>query len=252
MPQLTQSGFFITFEGIDGIGKTKQLQMLKHDLVDKINRPMYVTKEPGDNNHGSSLGPGVRSLVFKDPGSINLTPGVVDLLFLADHLQNTADIKQALSKDSIVLSDRYADSQFAYCSVLNRRAQQWATDLYKELYGPIPDLIILFVAYDLFGVSNNNPDDISWVLDRAKNRVGSEAGKQDGKSWSFVEDQFHIQNAYLKNMKERTNQGLDVLLVNVSPTSSPETIHDIIFTKVYKELRDRRLLKDGEERTSCI
>lgn len=201
-------GLFITFEGIDGCGKSTQLYMLGEYLKQK-GYGTYVTKEPGDANYGSNVGPGVRSILFKDPGLKSVAPGVADLLFLSDHVQNSSDIKEALRDGKVVLSDRYADSQFAYSASPTKQAPEWANRYFKEQYGPIPDITLLFVVRGIeLPRAQGGKEDIAWTFERANARRGAEAGKQAAKAWNDIEEQRKIQDAYIKllSRKLRTRQ----------------------------------------------
>jgi dTMP kinase len=217
------NGFFITIEGIDGIGKSTQIKLLIEEL--RKQHTVYFTKEPGDAEVGSSLGAGVRELLFKKPGTANLAPGVGDLLFLSDHLQNIYELKKHLAKGEIVVSDRYADSQFAYASHPSKRAPAWAMKLWDEQFGLLPDLTILMVARGPRHLTNPpGPEDISWSLQRANARKGKEAGKQDGKAWNDVHAQQVIQEAYLQALrgKPRTK------IVDVWDDNTIECVQDKI------------------------
>jgi dTMP kinase len=138
-------GFFISFESIDGLGKTTQAKKLVENL-DQSGYDVLLTKEPGDRNTGSNVGAGVRNLVFKDPTTLKMRPGVADLLFLADHIQTAGDIEEAVNAGKIVVSDRYADSQWAYNASTTKNCPQWVMDLFGQQYGIIPDMTVLLVA----------------------------------------------------------------------------------------------------------
>lgn len=216
------SGYFISVEGVDGCGKSTQIQL----LVDELHKsyPVYFTKEPGDSRAGSSVGVGIREILFKNPGTEKLAPGVGDLLFLADHIQNVYDIRKALSEGKIVVSDRYADSQFAYAASPSKKAPAWANRLFAEHYGVIPDLTILLVARGPHDLDNQGLEDIGWALARANARRGAEAGKQDGKAWNDIEAQRTIQDAYLTGLvnKPRTR------IIDIWETSTVQDIQQKI------------------------
>jgi dTMP kinase len=224
-------GLFISFEGIDGTGKSTQVKLLAKHL-ESLGHALYITKEPGDAKSGSGVGIGVRSLLFGTPGTKNLGPGVGDLLFLADHLQNTHDIRAALQKGKIVLCDRYADSQFAYSASATKKAPKWANILFAEHFGPTPDMTVLFVVRGEIDYKHSNFEDISWALTRANARRGDEAGKQDGKAWNDVEEQRKIQDAYRFNLRPQNR----TFLMNIWEHTTPEIIHDQILTEVLHRL----------------
>jgi dTMP kinase len=200
-----RKGLFITFESIDGLGKTTQVELLTKRLVD-LGDDLYITKEPGDAKAGSNLGGGIRQIVFGYPSTKNLRPGVADLLFLADHVQNAGDVADALAQGKTVISDRYADSQFAYAASQSKQAPPWALDLYAQHFGVVPDITLLLVArgerYRTFDPEYPQMpfEEIGWALKRANARRGVEAGKQDGKAWNDVDQQRKIQNAYIRNL----------------------------------------------------
>ena len=101
-------GKFITFEGIDGSGKSTQLRMLANELrVRGFN--VLPTCEPG----GTPLGRRLREAFLETEE--NVAPLAELLLFAADRAQHVNFlVKPALAEGKIILSDRYADATFAY------------------------------------------------------------------------------------------------------------------------------------------
>jgi dTMP kinase len=223
---MTQNkGLFISFEGIDGIGKSCQLKLLAKKLME-LEHSLYITKEPGDSFQGSNIGKGIRPLLFTDPSTKGMGEGVADLLFLADHLQNSYDIANALKENKIVLCDRYADSQFAYSASPSKKTPEWANNLFVDHFGPVPDLTILFVAHGPITIEGK--EDIAWALDRANARRGTESGKQNGKAWNEVEEQRKIQDYYLLKLAQehRTVQ------VHVLEGTTIDEVHKYIMTEI--------------------
>lgn len=106
---MTTQGRFVTFEGLDGSGKSTQLARAAAWLAEQ-GRPVLATREPG----GTPLGQAIRS-VFLDPrfGEID---GTVELLLVfasrRQHLLETID--PALAHGKSVLCDRFTDSTLAY------------------------------------------------------------------------------------------------------------------------------------------
>src|SRR5689334_25044359 len=99
---------FITFEGIEGSGKTTQLNRLAAMLRER-GRTVVVTKEPG----GTPLADRIRALLL-DSSSV-IDPVAEVFLFAASRRQHTMEvIRPALSRGEVVLCDRYADSTLAY------------------------------------------------------------------------------------------------------------------------------------------
>jgi len=100
---------FISLEGIEGCGKTTQLESLSTFLADK-GRPYVVTCEPG----GTAIGKKIRSILM-DPASKELVPAAELLLYMADRAQHIHSlIKPSLAEGNIVLCDRYFDATVAY------------------------------------------------------------------------------------------------------------------------------------------
>lgn len=104
-----KQGFFVTFEGPDGSGKTTQMQQLAQILRGQGYR-VLTTREPG----GTRLGDGVRALLL-DRDHTEMHPRTETLLFNAARAQLVHQvIRPALEAGTIVLCDRYADSTLAY------------------------------------------------------------------------------------------------------------------------------------------
>ncbi|MDQ3817254.1 MAG: dTMP kinase [Acidobacteriota bacterium] len=102
------TGSFITFEGIDGCGKSTQLRLLASEL--RLRGVEVVqTREPG----GTQLGKRIRTVLL-DP-QIEVEPLAELLLFAADRAQHVRTLlRPAIESGNIVLSDRYADATAAY------------------------------------------------------------------------------------------------------------------------------------------
>lgn len=100
---------FITFEGVEGCGKSTQLQCLAERLRATGASPL-VTREPG----GTAVGREIRAILM-DPPHAMLEPMAEWLLFEADRRQHVSEVvAPALSKGAFVLCDRFSDSTEAY------------------------------------------------------------------------------------------------------------------------------------------
>jgi len=100
---------FITFEGIEGTGKSTQIALLKARL-ETLGRRVHLTCEPGGSRIGAELRRVLLSLENRD-----LCPRAELFLYLADRAQHVAQvIRPALANGEIVLCDRFADSTVAY------------------------------------------------------------------------------------------------------------------------------------------
>jgi dTMP kinase len=104
-------GAFITFEGIEGCGKTTQIKKAA-DFLRRNHIDVLLTEEPG----GSSLGAELRRILLNRNESIKgISPRSEILLFLADRAQHVDEIIwPALGRGRTVLCDRYSDATIAY------------------------------------------------------------------------------------------------------------------------------------------
>lgn len=129
---------FITFEGIDGVGKSTQLDLLETYLKSKGHDVMR-TLEPG----GTDLGKEIRHLLLHRKGDV--APRAEALLYAADRAHHvTTKILPALNAGKVVLSDRYFDSSVAYQGA----ARELNVDEVRDISiwavgGLLPDLTIL-------------------------------------------------------------------------------------------------------------
>ena len=102
-------GFFITFEGPEGGGKSTQVHRLAAALADQ-GHTVWTTREPG----GTRVGEMIRPILLRRARE-NLTPWSEALLFTAARAQHVAEvIRPRLERGEIVLCDRYTDSTLAY------------------------------------------------------------------------------------------------------------------------------------------
>jgi dTMP kinase len=139
---------FITFEGIEGSGKTTQLQRVAEFLRER-GKTVVATKEPG----GTEIADRIRAILLDSRNVID--PIAEVLLFAASRRQHTVEvIRPGHERGAIVLCDRYTDSTLAYQGfgrTLNldqlRTLNRWAT-------GDLdPDLTLLFDLAEEVGLS---------------------------------------------------------------------------------------------------
>ena len=134
------SGFFITLEGGEGVGKTTQLKLVASVLREK-GYNVVTTREPG----GTPLGEKIREILLK--GDVDkMEPMTEALLFTAVRYNHYSKvIKPAVERGDIVLSDRYCDTTFAYQGFAHGLGIEKMEELYNLAIGDFkPNLTIVF------------------------------------------------------------------------------------------------------------
>ncbi len=132
-------GLFITFEGMDGSGKTTQIERLAARLR-SLGRTVIETAEPG----GPPIAQKIRRILL-DNANQELSPTTEVLLYFASRAQNVDEwINPALTRGDIVVSDRFTDSSLVYQGVGRNLGLQTIADLERiACRGVKPDLTIL-------------------------------------------------------------------------------------------------------------
>jgi dTMP kinase len=133
-------GSFFTFEGIEGCGKTTQIQLLAERLRSD-GHEVVVTREPG----GCSIADQIRSVLL-DGSNSAMAPLAELLLYAAARAQHIAEvIRPALQAGRIVLCDRFTDATLAYQGFARGLDRELINNLNQLACGDIaPDLTILF------------------------------------------------------------------------------------------------------------
>lgn len=132
-----KKGLFVTFEGIEGSGKTTQLRTLARRLR-RLGVPLLTTRQPG----GTPAGARLRRLLLH-AGSID--PRAELLLMFADRRQHlTESIEPALAEGRLVLCDRYTDASRAYQGAGRRLGEELVDLLHARFCGLEPDRTYLF------------------------------------------------------------------------------------------------------------
>ena len=200
------AGLFITFEGIDGVGKSTQADLLEAFLID-AGRTVVRTIEPG----GTELGQEIRHLLLHRKGEV--APRAEALLYAADRAHHVATkVRPAIAAGDVVLGDRYFDSSVAYQGAGReldraevRNISLWAVE------GLLPDLTILL---DL---------DAEVALSR-RNQTGTAPDRLEREKVEFFEA---VRHAYLDLAVAEPQR---FLLVDAS--QSIETMQDQIRQRV--------------------
>ena len=159
---MTKAGLFLTFEGIDGSGKSSQARMLAEHLRG-LGYDVVLTREPG----GSAGAEEIRSLVLE--GDTDRWSAETEiLLFTAarrDHLERT--IRPALAEGKVVICDRFADSTRMYQGLSRGDLRGLVDQLHDLMIGREPDMTVLIDMDPETGLS------------RAKGRQGTEERFED-------------------------------------------------------------------------
>ena len=133
-------GIFITFEGIDGCGKSTQCEMLK-DYLKEAGKDFIFVREPG----GTVIGERIREILL-DKKNTQMTARTELLLFEAARAQITDEvIKPALEEGKIVLCDRFFDSSSAYQGMARGMGMDFVAGLNMAATGGLkPDITFFF------------------------------------------------------------------------------------------------------------
>lgn len=151
---LPQRGKFITFEGLDGVGKSTQLENLANYLRER-GLDVITTREPG----GTALGEKLRTVLLSSR-TAGLSPRTELALMFADRAQHIDEqILPALERGQWVLCDRFTDSSEAYQGGGRELGSEIVLQLHKTLCHDLqPDLTILMVS------------DVARIVARARRR----------------------------------------------------------------------------------
>ena len=177
---------FITLEGPDGSGKTKQIQPLADFLTGK-GFSVFTAREPG----GTSIGDQVRNILMNMENT-SMRPRTETLLFCSARAQLVDEvIRPHLDKGEVVLLDRYADSTMAY-----------------QGYGHQNDLTLIKNLLD-FATGGLKPD-LTFLLD-VDPEVGLRRRQVGGGEWNRLDAyqlQYHqrVQLGYLKMAAEEPSR----------------------------------------------
>jgi dTMP kinase len=188
-------GFFLTFEGLDGSGKTTQIKKLT-DWLKASGREVTVTRQPG----GTVIGDRIRNLLL-DSRTQNLAPRAELGLMFSDRAQAIAEvISPAIEAGHVVVCDRYTDSTEAYQGGGRQLGSEVVLKLHEVMCAGLqPDLTILLL-----------PDfDASLARARRRNDRTTQNGTDENRFES--EDEAFYRRVYDKYREIAAREPLRVL-----------------------------------------
>ena len=210
-----KKSFFVTFEGIEGSGKSYQSRKLYKNLKKK-NISVILTREPGGTKSAEKIRRVILDDYFHHDSKEKFNKNTDTLLYLAarnEHIENK--IKPAISKKKIVICDRFVDSTLAY--------QVYGKGVNKKLVNSVHKYILGNIKPDLTFILKVK---ISKALQRLKNR--KRKNRYDKFSKNFY---IKVQNAFLKIA--RKNQKRYFVLDN---SKDSNVIEKIILKKFLSKL----------------
>ncbi len=133
------TGLFISFEGVEGCGKSTQIARLK-TLLEARGQVVRLTREPG----GTAIGEAIRHVLL-NPDHEAMGPATELLLYAASRAQHVHEvIRPAIARGEVVLCDRYADSTVAYQGAGRGLPENMLAQLHELATGGLwPDLTLL-------------------------------------------------------------------------------------------------------------
>jgi len=203
---------FITFEGIEGSGKSYQSKKL-YQKIKKIKLPVIFTREPGGSKESESI----RKVLLS--GTKNKFNKVTDaLLYLAsrsEHIEKT--LQPAIKKNKNIICDRFTDSMIAYQVYGNKIDRNLINSAHKTILRKIkPDLTFILKV------------NLNKAMKRIKKRKNN--NRYDNFSKPFYNK---VQNAFLKIAK--TNKKKYFVINNTKDTIKTE---QFIFSKFIEKLKN--------------
>lgn len=218
-----ERGFFLTFEGLDGSGKSTQLRRLA-EVLRARGLPVREMRQPG----GTALGDRLRALLLEARSAVPVAPMAELAMMFADRAQAIANVVgPALRAGEIVLCDRWTDSTEAYQGGGRELGSEPVLSLHRELCGGLqPDLTILLLP------------PLAVALGRARGRNAqqlAETGREESRFESETDPFFErIHAAYMRIAARES-----VRVVAIDDDAPIEFIHARIVRLVGERLAER-------------
>jgi dTMP kinase len=215
----SQRGTFITLEGLDGCGKSTQLERLATKLRER-GLSITITREPG----GTPTGEKIRQLLL-DTRTSGLDPLAELALMFASRVQHIQEvIVPALAAGNLVLCDRFTDSSEAYQGGGRKLGSKVVLELHRALCGDLkPDLTILMDS------------DVAASVERARRRNQARLRSEETDESRFERENraffTRVRNAYLDIAKREPDR---VFVVNArgTPDQTQAKILEIVGAKL--------------------
>ena len=205
---LSSTGLFVTFEGVEGAGKSTQIQRVRQRL-ESDGIPASVTREPG----GDSIAEQIRSLLLT--GEMEARAEL--LLFLASRAQNVERvIRPKLANGEVVLCDRFIDSSVAYQGVARGLGRDEVARLNEFATGGLsPDITLLL---DL------NPE-IGLARQTDRNRMEAES----------LEFHRKVREGFLAEARNNPER-----IAILDAETDPDRLHEEIFLLIRRRLQKKQ------------
>jgi len=218
-------GVFITFEGLDGSGKTTQIKRLTECLGKRGIEPVLI-RQPG----GTETGDRIRSLLL-DSRSGALSPMTEMVLMFADRAQAIAEaIQPALASGKIVVCDRFTDSTEAYQGGGRELGSQIVLDLDRLICAGLrPNLTLLLLPSLAASLARAR---------RRNHRIEAETGKNEGR-FEAEQEAFHrrVWNKY-REISQREPDRVVLIEGDLSIDEVHEQIVEAVAERVLVHTRD--------------
>jgi dTMP kinase len=213
-------GFFLTFEGLDGSGKSTQLSKLAQWLAAERSEEIVITRQPG----GTQIGDQIRKLLLDSRTQI--APRAELGLMFSDRAQCIAEvIAPALEQGNIVLCDRFTDSTEAYQGGGRELGSEVVLELHNAICGGLqPDLTLLLLP------------DFDHSLERARRRNDRKAGRGPDENRFEREDEIFYRRVFDKYCEIARREPLRVLVIDGD--HGIQQVHERIVEVVRERLKD--------------
>lgn len=207
---------FITFEGIEGCGKTTQINHLT-SYLERIHNPLLVTREPG----GTEVGEKIRQILLSSEND-RIDPMVELLLYAASRVQHYREvISPALAQGKIVLCDRFADATLAYQGYGRGLDLEWIEKIHSQTMANVrPNLTFLL---DL---------PVEEGLKRAFKRMENQTNKEDRFEKEALDFHRRVREGYLVLAKRDPKR-----IIILDGLKDEQTLHREIISHLPEGLR---------------